>query len=167
MIELPQMDPAAPAIYVRPTARDLLTWRGRATALLVAVVCLGVLVIAAKLNPSKNGLGSHRQLGLQACQFESQTGIPCPTCGMTTSFAHFVRGQIPASLWVQPMGTVLALLTTMAFWGGLYIALTGRPAYRLLNLVLGMYIIWPVLMFGVLAWAWTIAIHVTGHDGWG
>ena len=62
---------------------------------------------------------------------------------------------------------ILALLTTMAFWGGLYIALTGRPAYRLLNLIPGKYILWPLLVFGVFAWAWKIAIHVTGHDGWG
>jgi hypothetical protein len=86
---------------------------------------------------------------------------------MTTSFAHFVRGQILASLWVQPMATVLALLTTMAFWTGLYITISGRPAHRLLNLIPPRYYLWPLLVFGVLAWAWKIWIHVTGRDGWG
>ena len=123
-------------------------------------------VFAAKLNPSSNGIGSHRQLGLQECQFEARTGIPCPTCGMTTSFAHFVRGQIVASLWVQPMGTVLALLTTMMFWAGLYIATTGRPAHRLFNFIPARYYLLPLLVLLVLAWAWKIWIHVTGRDGW-
>jgi hypothetical protein len=86
---------------------------------------------------------------------------------MTTSFAHFVRGQILASLWVQPIATVLALMTTMAFWSGLYIATTGRPAHRLLNLIPARYYLWPLLIFGVVAWAWKIWIHVTGRDGWG
>jgi hypothetical protein len=161
------MDSTAPSIYVRPLSRELLTWRGRGAALVVALACLGVLLIAAKLNPNSKGIGSHRQLGLQQCQFEAQTGLPCPTCGMTTSFAHFVRGQIAASLWVQPMGTVLALLTTMVFWGGLYIALSGRPAQRLFNFVPARYYLFPLLVLGVLAWAWKIWIHVTGRDGWG
>src|SRR3954453_9805228 len=107
------METMAPPIYVRPGTLEVLSWRGRLFAFAVAMGCLGVLVIAAKLNPSGTGLGSHRQLGLKECQFEAQTGVPCPTCGRTTSFADFVRGQIFASLWVQPMGTVLALITTM------------------------------------------------------
>jgi hypothetical protein len=161
------METMAPPIYVRPGTREVISWRGRAFALMVSMGCLGVLITAAKLNPSGTGVGSHRQLGLRECQFEAQTGLPCPTCGMTTSFAHFVRGQIPASLWVQPMGTVLALLTTMVFWGGLYIAVTGRPAYRLLNLIPAKYYLWLLLVFGVVAWAWKIWIHVSGRDGWG
>jgi hypothetical protein len=161
------MDPSVPSVYVRPASREELSWKGRVIALAVAMACLGVLVVAARLNPSRTGVGSHRQLGLQECQFESRTGLPCPTCGMTTSFAHFVRGQIVASLWVQPMATVLALMTTIAFWGGIYIAFTGRPAHRLLNLVPGKYYLWPLLVFGVLAWAWKIWIHVSGRDGWG
>ena len=84
---------------------------------------------------------------------------------MTTSFAHFVRGQILASLWVQPMGTILALVTTMVFWASLYIAATARPAHRLLNLIPARYYFAPFLALLVLAWAWKIYIHVTGRDG--
>jgi len=167
MIEFWEMETIAPEIYVRPATHEVLSWRGRAVALAAAMACLGVLLIAAKLNPNRSGVGSHRQLGLQECQFESRTGLPCPTCGMTTSFAHFVRGQIVASLWVQPMGTVLALLTMMVFWAGLYIAITGRPAHRLLNFIPARYYLWPLLIFGVVAWGWKIWIHVTGRDGWG
>jgi hypothetical protein len=120
------MEASSPAIYARAQSLDRLSLPSRLGALAISLSCLAVLLVAAKLQPSPNGLGSPRQLGLQECQFESRTGLPCPTCGMTTSFAHFVRGQIPASLWVQPMGTLIALLTTMAFWAALYIAII-RP----------------------------------------
>jgi hypothetical protein len=29
------------------------------------------------------------------------------------------------------------------------------------------YYLWPLLVFGVVAWAWKIWIHVSGRDGWG
>src|SRR6267142_2887950 len=77
MIEFWEMETIAPEIYVRPATHEVLSWRGRAVALAAAMACLGVLLIAAKLNPSRSGVGSHRQLGLQECQFESRTGLPC------------------------------------------------------------------------------------------
>jgi len=157
----------APTIYARPPIREVLGWRGRTLSLGIALGCLSVLIIAAWLNPNTKGISTHRQLGLQPCQFELRTGLPCPTCGMTTSFSHFVRGQVVASFYVQPMGAVLALICTMIFWSGLYIAVSGRPAHRLLNYLPGRYYLWPLLIFGVLAWVWKIFIHVTGRDGWG
>ena len=39
------------------------------------------------------------------------TGFPCPTCGMTTAFAHTVRGQWLRAFLVQPAGFVLAVGT--------------------------------------------------------
>jgi hypothetical protein len=134
--------------------------------LAIALACLGVLAIAVMISPDKRGVGTHQQLGLSECQFESQTGLPCPTCGMTTSFAHFVRGQVAASFYIQPMGMVLALITMLTFWVALYVALSGRPAHRLLNMVPGRYYAIPLLVFGVLAWAWKMWIHITGRDGW-
>ena len=48
------------------------------------------------------------------------TGYPCPTCGMTTAFAHLVRGQLWRALWAQPAGFVLAIavfvLTGLCIW---------------------------------------------------
>jgi hypothetical protein len=136
-------------------------------ALGIAIACLGVLLIAIMIKPAGAGVGTHQQLGLAECQFERQTGVPCPTCGMTTSFAHFVRGDVHKSFYVQPMGMVLALITTMVFWVAIYVGLSGRPAHRLLNLVPGRYYAVPLLVFGVLAWGWKIWIHVSGRDGWG
>ena len=87
-------------IYSGNTGRSWLSLPARMLALSIAVGCLAVLVIAASLPPSRRGFSTHTQLGLQPCQFLSRTGIPCGGCGMTTSFAWFVRGNIAASLYV-------------------------------------------------------------------
>lgn len=85
---------------------------------------------------------------------------------MTTSFAYFVRGNLAASVYVQPAGAALAILTTMAFWACLYIALTGKPVYRMLGMMPSTT--WMMALFGVglFAWAWKICIHLIGIDGW-
>ena len=144
-----------------------LTPLGRMIALSVAIACLAVLVTAVALEPSRAGVATHIALGFADCQFLTTSGIPCPSCGMTTSFAWFVRGNLPASFYVQPMGTLLAAAAGMAFWGGLYIAATGKPVYRrlLAELPPVYYVIVP-LALGIAAWAWKIFIHVRGVGGW-
>ena len=51
---------------------------------------------------------THRQLGLPPCTFADVTGVPCPSCGMTTSFALLVRGDVANSLRANWVGTLLA-----------------------------------------------------------
>ena len=158
--------PILPGIIAPQTTRARVSLPARGLAACIALSCLTVLVIASLLPPSRRGFSTHTQLGLQPCQFLSRTGLPCAGCGMTTSFAWFARGNIVASFYVQPMGTVLATLAGMAFWGGGYVAITGRPAYRILWLVPSRYYVMPLLYFGALAWAWKISIHIRGLDGW-
>jgi hypothetical protein len=106
-------------------------------------------------------------MGLEPCQFEFRTGVPCITCGMTTSFAHFARGQLLASFYVQPMGMVLALTTAVIFWTALYIALTGRPVHRITRFIPMKAWLLPLFTLTILAWMWKIWIHLTNRDGWG
>jgi len=80
---------------------------------LVGLVCLSVLVIAGYVEPDAEGVGTHEQLGLHACGFYERTGYPCPTCGMTTAFAHVVRGHIAKAFGVQPAGALGALVCVM------------------------------------------------------
>ena len=164
------MDQALPIIYSRSGPAAVSAGRLRAgprvLALAVALGCLSVLVLAAYLRPSPTGVGSHRSLGLNSCQFLDSTGLPCPSCGMTTSFTWFARGNLLASLYVQPMGAVLAAVAACCVWGGFYVAATGRPVYRLLRLLPARYYLMPLLAWALLAWGWKILIHLNGLDGW-
>ena len=156
-----------PIIYTPSVLRLTVSPWGRLLALGVAVAVLAVLVIAVTLEPASEGIGTHRAMGFAACQFERTTRLPCATCGMTTSFAWFVRGNWLASLYVQPMGFVAAMGTGTVFWAGLYIALTGRPIQRLLKQLPGVWLVAAAAGLGIAAWAWKIFIHLRGIDGWG
>ena len=80
--------------------------------LLVAAAGLaGLLGLARTLEPDPRGFGTHTQLGMRPCSFATLTGRLCPTCGMTTSFAWFVRGRIGRSWQANPAGCLFALLT--------------------------------------------------------
>ena len=75
-----------------------------------------VFAVAAWLNPyDADGqalqMETHRQLGLPPCTFYVLTGgLPCPSCGMTTSFALLMHGDVWNSLQANAAGTLLALL---------------------------------------------------------
>ena len=57
------------------------------------MVGLILLLLAVWLKPNPAGYGTHQQLGLPPCSIQFWFGIPCPSCGGTTAFAHFVRGE--------------------------------------------------------------------------
>jgi hypothetical protein len=59
------------------------------------------------LDPDPRGFGTHTQLGLPRCAFQWLTGLPCPACGLTTSFAHLARGEIRAALHANAFGVLL------------------------------------------------------------
>lgn len=99
-------------------------------AALVLVAALAILTLAAWLRPDPHGYGTHRQLGTGPCGMLIVTGYPCPTCGMTTAFAHTVRGQWLRAVWVQPAGFFLALATTLTALGASWALVRGRLPCR-------------------------------------
>jgi sugar phosphate permease len=102
-------------------------------------------------------VGTHEALGLSPCGWIAGFGIPCPTCGMTTSFSLAVRGSLWASFRVQPMGCALAVLTAAAAVTCAYVAATGSR----IGHVLGARITPRVLVVGaalaLLAWGYKVA----------
>lgn len=85
---------------------------GKRARLLLLALSFGLLLgfgVACKLSPNKKGFGTHQQLGLPPCSLKVIVGIPCPSCGMTTSFSHYVRGN-----WVE---------SAKANWAGLFLAI--------------------------------------------
>lgn len=91
----------------------------------VAVGATAVLGLAAWMDPSPAGLGTHGQLNLPPCGWILTMDLPCPTCGMTTSFAHAADGDLFGAFVTQPMGAVLAIMTAIALLVGTYTAATG------------------------------------------
>src|SRR3954465_2651831 len=88
-------------------------WDGstRGLLLVAAAGLAGVFGLAKTLVPDPRGFGTHVQLGLRPCAFATVTGRLCPTCGMTTAFAWFMRGRIDRSWQANPAGCLFALLS--------------------------------------------------------
>lgn len=74
---------------------------------LLACLSFLVLIISLLLTPDPSGTGTHKKLGLPACGFKQATGIPGPTCGYTTAFAHQANGQMFRGWHVQPAGSLV------------------------------------------------------------
>lgn len=125
---------------------------GRVYAAGLLAATLALVAVAWSLKPDSSHMGTHRQLGLPPCGFVAMTGYPCPTCGMTTAFAHAVRGELGAALYAQPAGAVLALGAFLVIILSLLGAVTGRrPAlnwYRIDPVRL----VWFAALFLVLSW---------------
>lgn len=69
---------------------------------------LALLLLAVWLKPNPLGYGTHQQFGLPPCTIQFWFDIPCPSCGGTTAFAHFVRGQWASALRANAASTLLA-----------------------------------------------------------
>jgi hypothetical protein len=76
--------------------------------LVAAAGMAGLLVLARTLEPDPRGFGTHVRLGLRPCAFATLTGRLCPTCGMTTAFAWFMRGRLDRAWQANPAGCLLA-----------------------------------------------------------
>jgi hypothetical protein len=109
-----------PRLPVRPNAR--LAWAG------VALACLAVLGIARYLQPDPRGFGTHQQLSIYKypCGFVLTSGLPCPTCGMTTAFSMIMHGRPFSALKAQPAGAILCVATVGLLAFSLYVAISGR-----------------------------------------
>jgi len=161
-----EVDETIPIIFTPPVERQTLRLGGRVVAMIIALAALTILVLALQLKPSRDGTGTHLQMGFQRCAFLRTTNLPCPSCGMTTSFSWFTHGNWLASAYVQPGGFVLALVCGAIFWAGLYAAVTASPLQRLTRQLPGIYSVPIILGFFIAAWGWKIFIHLKGIDGW-
>ncbi len=92
----------------------------------LASTLLGLLATAETLTPDARGYGTHEQLGLPPCTFSVIFQRPCPACGMTTSWAWLVRGDIRRALAANTGGTLLAVLSLASAPWLLVSALRGR-----------------------------------------
>jgi hypothetical protein len=102
----------------------------RLTRLLWSVVAgfgIAVLAVARWLTPHPSGMGTHMQLGLPPCGFLYLTKLPCPTCGLTTSFAYMARLQFTSALHAHWLGPPLFALTAITVVYSVWACVTRMP----------------------------------------
>jgi hypothetical protein len=88
-----------------------------------AVVGLSALAVAGALPAALERLAAF----LTSCPHRALTGAPCPLCGVTTAALALLRGDVEASLALNPFALALAPLAV------------SQPVYRLLRAL------WPRL----------------------
>lgn len=144
---------AVPAQLETGSRARRLAWSGLAAA------AAGVLIVARSLQPDPRGFGTHTQLGLPPCAFHAWTGLPCPTCGLTTSFAYMARWQITSAFAAHPLGPLLFALTLLlllcALHGSVRAAQLGATFERLR--IRGLAVIIAISM----AICWLLRVAVT------
>ncbi len=128
-----------------------LTWGVRLALVFIAVCLVGVFSVAIYLDPydadgKPRDMGTHEQLGLPECTFKSLTGKPCPSCGLTTSFALLLHLDVLNSLQANYVGTLLA-----AF---LLVVLPWAVASLVRNRLVGIWSLERPL-------TWTVAVFLT------
>jgi hypothetical protein len=139
----------------------------RGTLVGMALALMAVFAVAIWLNPynddgSPRRMATHQKMGLPPCTFYASTGLPCPSCGMTTSFSLLMHGDVPNSLRANAVGTLLALFCLALIPWCLVSAACRRTLFlpsleRALTLVVLVFLTLMLLRWGivlVLAW-WT------------
>jgi Protein of unknown function (DUF2752) len=114
-----------------------------------------VFFVALTLNPyTEDGealpLGTHQQLGLPPCSFKTLAGVPCPSCGMTTSFTLLMCGDVWNSLKANFAGTMLATFGLLFIPWAMASAFFGRYVFirNLEILVFRLAVVFLVILFG-------------------
>ncbi len=90
------------------------TWKDKVVSVIGLATSSATLVVARSLHPSMTGMGTHLQLGLPPCRFLALTGLPCPSCGLTTSFAFAAHFQFQQALLASPFGLLLFFAVVLA-----------------------------------------------------
>jgi hypothetical protein len=119
----------------------------RVAQALVTAALLGILGLGFMITPSPTGMSSHTGLGLPPCGMLVLTGHPCPTCGVTTSFALAAHGRVGEAFVNQPFGVAVFVCVLGGLIGSGFTLATGRSWAPLVtvNRVLATVIILAVI----------------------
>jgi len=134
------------------------TSRDRIQYLVVIGLAAALLLIARLLRPSADGVGTHRQLGLPPCAFLHFIGIPCPSCGLTTSVAHAARFHFYQSLTTQPFGLVVFISAVLSIPLSIYFIRRRVPWSTLDGLRGKNLVIYMLIALFILCWLYKIAV---------
>lgn len=135
-------------------------------SLLIGILAgiLAVFGTACWLNPyGSDGkplrMGTHQQLGFPPCNFVILTGKPCPSCGMTTSFSLFVRGDLVNSMQANPVGLLLAGFLVLLLPWGVASLWNGRSLYIRSIQIAGLVVLGFFVGLSMLRWGILMALY--------
>lgn len=108
----------------------MLAARSRLSAAAAAGAGAAVFLVAAWIHPydaTGQALlhGTHRQLGLPPCLMLQLTGVPCLSCGMTTSVSLVMHGDLTAAVRANWAGVVVSMLGIVAVAWLMFLAISG------------------------------------------
>jgi hypothetical protein len=146
-----------------PAVEPYLTWWVRGTLLVIVAGLVAVFTIAVLLNPynpdgTPRTMATHTTwpLNLPDCTFKTLTGLPCPSCGMTTSFSLLMHGDPVNSLRANWVGTGLAVFCLVLIPWALASVWLKRPlflasveralAYAVVGFLLLMLLRWGIVL---------------------
>jgi hypothetical protein len=151
-----------------PEALPVLNNWVRAALVVIVLGLVAVFSVAVSLNPYEESgqarrMETHRQLGLPPCTFYAATGHPCPACGMTTSFALLVRGDLLGALRANSVGTLLGLFCLALIPWGVATVVRRQPLFvrSLEKSATVCVLVLLTLMFG----RWLILLGVAWWNG--
>jgi len=100
------------------------------------------------------------------CGMKQRTGLPCPTCGMTTCVLAFARGAWLTAFYVQPAGAFLCSVLVVTAFFALLVGVFGVYFNFLDRLWAELKVKWMVagvLVILAAGWAVTLARAVAAQ----
>jgi len=134
--------------------------------MVAAIVCLGIILFFAAF-----ALAGHYKINmgrwLGYCGFKQRTGLPCPTCGMTTATLAFAQGRIFEAFYTQPACGLLCSIMVIAAILAFIIAVFGiyfRFIESFFTEVKLRYMILALVIIIAAGWAVTLARAVAANN---
>jgi|JI9StandDraft_2_1071091.scaffolds.fasta_scaffold106817_1 hypothetical protein len=146
-----EISTASPAPTVPQTLATRALW------LFTLLASWPVVGLSFWLRPDARGFGTHQQLGLPPCNFQESTHIPCPGCGLTTSFTNMAHGHVIDAFTAHLMGPPLFLLTVAVAVGSPWALRTALPVDRVLGHRATVSVLSVTLALGLVTFAMRVA----------
>ena len=137
-------------------------WPEKILILVVLALVVALLALSNSFVPVLDHAALVGPVLIPPCGFRMSTGIACPTCFMTRSFALMARGRVIEAATLQPMGALLWSLLALSvpfliialFKTGSVWPLLERSPWKRIFLVL--------FLLTLASWGYTIARDLTG-----